>query len=244
MPLPRTPSFNEADVSDKAANVKSLPLLTDDQVVEITDNYHGRLGALRAVDDQIGRIVEELRRAGELRNTFIIFNSDNGYLQGEHRLRSSKFLPFENSIRVPTLMRGPGVRRGQQLDGMAIDTDLAPTILDIADVQPGRVMDGISLLPAARGEAKLPRRDVPLEALRPVFRFPTPLTAFDLPYYGVRTTRYKYVHWSFGDTELYDLQHDPDELVNLAGDPAFDALEADLETEASRLRHCRGAACR
>jgi arylsulfatase A-like enzyme len=244
VPLPRTPSFNEADVSDKAANVKSLPLLTDDQIVEITDNYHGRLGAIRSVDDQIGRIVKELRRAGELHNTFIIFNSDNGYMQGEHRLRSSKFLPFENSIRVPTLIRGPGVRRGQQLDGMTVDADLAPTILDIANVRPGRVMDGISLLPAAQGRAKMPARDVPLEALRPVFRFPTPITAFDLPYYGVRTTRYKYVHWSFGDTELYDLQQDPDELVNLAGNPAYGAVESDLKIEASQLRHCRSAACR
>jgi len=244
VPLPRPPSFNEADVSDKAANIRSLPPLTGEQIETITDNYRGRLGALRAVDDQVGRILRELRRAGELRKTFIIFNSDNGYLQGEHRLRSSKFLPYEGSIRVPTVIRGPGVRRGRRLGRSAIDVDLAPTILDIAGVRPGRVMDGISLLPAARGEDRLPRRDVPLEALRPLFRFFTPITAFDLPYYGVRTARYKYVRWSFGESELYDLRSDPDELVNLAGDPSRAALAARLESKAERLRDCQGAACR
>ena len=150
VPLPRPPSFNEADVSDKAINLSGLPLLNEAQIEEITDNYRGRLGAVKAVDDQVGRIARELRRAGELNNTFIIFNSDNGYLQGEHRLRGSKFLPYENSIRVPTLIRGPGVKAGQVRPGNTTDVDLAPTILNMAGVKPGRVMDGVSLLPAAR----------------------------------------------------------------------------------------------
>jgi len=244
VPLPKPPSFNEADVSDKAANIRSLPKLTKEQIAEIADNYRGRLGAVRAVDDQVGRILRQLRRAGELRNTYIIFNSDNGYLQGEHRLRSSKYLPFEGAIRVPTVIRGPAVQRGERIGRNAIDVDLAPTILDIANVRPGRLMDGVSLLPAARGSDRLPQRDVPLEALRPLFRFFTPITAFDLPYYGVRTSRYKYIRWSFGESELYDLREDPDELVNLAGDPAYAALSAQLEARAAELRGCRGAACR
>jgi N-acetylglucosamine-6-sulfatase len=244
VPLPKPPSFNEADVSDKAANIRSLPKLTKEQIAEIADNYRGRLGAVRAVDDQVGRILRQLRRAGELRNTYIIFNSDNGYLQGEHRLRSSKYLPFEGAIRVPTVIRGPAVQRGERIGRNAIDVDLAPTILDIANVRPGRLMDGVSLLPAARGSDRLPQRDVPLEALRPLFRFFTPITAFDLPYYGVRTSRYKYIRWSFGESELYDLRDDPDELVNLAGDPAYAALSAQLEARAAELRGCKGAACR
>ena len=244
VPLPKPPSFNEADVSDKAANIRSLPKLTKEQIAEIADNYRGRLGAVRAVDDQVSRILRQLRRAGELRNTYIIFNSDNGYLQGEHRLRSSKYLPFEGAIRVPTVIRGPAVQRGERIGRNAIDVDLAPTILDIANVRPGRLMDGVSLLPAARGSDRLPQRDVPLEALRPLFRFFTPITAFDLPYYGVRTSRYKYIRWSFGESELYDLRDDPDELVNLAGDPAYAALSAQLEARAAELRGCKGAACR
>jgi len=145
---------------------------------------------------------------------------------------------------VPTVIRGPAVQRGERIGRNAIDVDLAPTILDIANVRPGRLMDGVSLLPAARGSDRLPQRDVPLEALRPLFRFFTPITAFDLPYYGVRTSRYKYIRWSFGESELYDLRDDPDELVNLAGDPAYAALSAQLEARAAELRGCKGAACR
>jgi N-acetylglucosamine-6-sulfatase len=241
---PRSPAFNEADVSDKAANIRDLPKLSDAQVAEIDDNYRGRLGALRSVDDQVGLILRRLRRAGELRKTYILFSSDNGYIQGEHRLRSSKFLPFESAIRVPTVIRGPGVRDGGRIDGNAIDVDLAPTILEIAGAKPGRTMDGISLLRAARDGRRLPRRDVPLEALRPLFRFVTPITAFDVPYYGVRAARFKYVRWSFGESELYDLREDPHELENLAGDPGYADVVARLEARAATLQECSGADCR
>ena len=242
--LPRPPSFNEADMSDKEINLSGLPLLTDDQIEDMTENYRGRLGAVRAVDDQIGKIVREVRRAGEMNNTYFIFNSDNGYLQGEHRLRGSKFLPYENSIRVPTLISGPGVKKGSTRTGNTVDVDLAPTILDMAGVRPGRVMDGVSLLPAAKGKRRIPKRDVLLQAMRPLIKFYTPLTAFDLPFYGVRTHRFKYLHWSFDAVELYDLKNDPDELVNLASDTAWAGKVAELEAVAKRLSECRGSACR
>jgi N-acetylglucosamine-6-sulfatase len=248
--LPRPPSFNEEDVSDKADNLRNLPRLTDAQISEIEDNYRGRLGALRAVDDQVGKIVKRLKRAGEFRNTYFIFTSDNGYMQGEHRLRSSKFLPYENSVRVPTLMSGPGIKRGKARTGAAIDVDLTATVLDMAGARSGRTPDGISLLPAARGRKRLPKRNQPLEATRPLFRFHTPVTAFDLPFYGVRTNRYKYIHWSFNDesgapqVELYDLKKDPDELKNLAGLPRMAKVKSRLEAVATRLKNCRGAGCR
>lgn len=247
--LPRPASFNEADVSDKASNLRNQPLLTDEAITEIEANYRGRLGALRAVDDQVGRITKQLKRAGEFRKTYFIFTSDNGYLQGEHRMRSSKFLPYENSVTVPALMRGPGIKAGKTKTGAAMDVDITATVLDMAGVRSGRTPDGISLLPAAKGKRKLPKRNQPLEAMRPLFLFTTPLTAFDVPYYGVRTNRYKYIHWSFNDangnaeTELYDLKKDPDELNNVASDPAMAAIKAELEAEANRLRTCRGTAC-
>jgi N-acetylglucosamine-6-sulfatase len=244
VPLPRPPSFNEADVSDKEVNLSGLPLLTETQIADMTENYRGRLGAVRAVDDQVGRIVREVRRAGEMKNTYFIFNSDNGYLQGEHRLRGSKFLPYENSIHVPTLVSGPGVKRGKVRTGNAIDVDLAPTILDMAGVKPRRMMDGVSLLPAAKGKGSLPRRAILLQAMRPLIRFYTPLTAFDQPFYGVRTEGFKYLNWSFGATELYNLKKDPDELENLAGDPAYAATVARLEQISKRLSTCRGTSCR
>ena len=244
--LPTPPSFNEADVSDKAENLKNLPLLTDAQISTITDNYRGRLGALRAVDDQVGKIARNLKKSGEFKNTYFIFTSDNGYMQGEHRLRSSKFLPYEDSARIPALIAGPGIKKNRTINGPAMDVDLTATIIDMAGAKRGRTMDGISLLPALRGKRKLPQRDLPLEAMRPLFVFYTPITAFDLPYYGVRTDRYKYIHWSFdtNNIELYDLKKDPDELDNLANKPAFAATVAKLEAEATRLRSCRGNTCR
>lgn len=241
--LPRTASFNEADVSDKTRNIRELAPLTDAQIEEMTASFRGRLGALRAIDDQVGRIVKALKKARELKNTYIMFSSDNGYIQGAHRLRSSKFLPFEDSIRVPALVRGPGIKAGRTRRGAAMDVDLTRTILQMAKAKPGRKMDGVSLLAAARGRKKLPRRDIPIEAMRPLFLFFTPVTAFDVPYYGVRTSRYKYVSWSFGEQELYDLKTDPDEMRNLAKDPAQAARVAELESRAKRLRTCSGRAC-
>lgn len=241
---PRTPAFNEADVSDKAANVRDLPLLTDEQIERVDSSFRGRLGAARSIDDQVGKIVKSLKRAHELNNTIIIFTSDNGYLQGEHRLASSKFLPFENSIRVPLLMRGPGIKAGRKINSTSMDVDLTPTILKAAKAKPGRLMDGISLLAAARKKAKLPYRDLPIEAERPVFKFTTPLTKFDLPFYGVKTSRYKYVHWSFGDIELYDMKKDPNELNNIASDPAMAGVVSKLEKKAAQLSNCKGKACR
>jgi arylsulfatase A-like enzyme len=242
--LPKPPAFNEEDVSDKAANVRTLPKLTDTQIQKIEDNYRGRLGAVKSIDDQIGKIMKSLKNAKELKNTVVIFTSDNGYLQGEHRLAASKFLPFENAVRVPLLMRGPGIKAGQKLNAHTMDVDLTPTILGAAKAKPGRLMDGISLLGAARKKAKLPYRDVPLEALKPIFKFTTPLTAFDLPFYGVKTDRYKYIHWSFDEVELYDLKKDPNELENIAGNPAMAGVVAKLEQEAVRLSKCKGKACR
>ncbi len=244
MQAPRSPSFNEADVSDKAANVRDLPKLTDAQVDEIDANYRGRLGAVLSVDDQVKRILRQVRRAGELRNTYIVYTSDNGYMQGDHRLRSSKFLPYEPGIRLPAVVRGPGIDKGATVSGNAIDVDWAPTILDMANGDPGRVMDGLSLLPAAQGRKPLPDRDIPLEALKPLLRFHTPLTAFDLPFYGVRTDRYKFIQWSFDERELYDLEKDPFELENLAGKPKYADLEAKLAKRAEQLSDCVGAECR
>ncbi|MDQ2621559.1 MAG: sulfatase [Actinomycetota bacterium] len=242
--LPRPPSFNEEDVSDKAANIRNLPLLTDEEIGTITDNYRGRLGALRGVDNQVKKITRALKKKGVFKDTYIIFASDNGYLQGEHRLAGSKFLPYENSVRVPLMMRGPGIKEGKAKTGTAMDVDLTATILDIAGKKPGRVMDGISLLPSAKGKKTLPARDVPLEALRPLFEYFTPMTAFDVPYYGVRTSRYKYINWSFGGKELYDLKADPDELENLARHPSQAGLVSELEAKASKLRSCAGSNCR
>lgn len=244
--LPQPPDFNEADVSDKASNVKNLPLLDEAKIETVTASYRGRLGAVKSIDDQVGKIVKTLKKNRELNNTVIIFNSDNGYLQGEHRLAASKFLPFENSLRIPLIMRGPGIKAHATVSNPSLDVDIAPTILAAAKAKakPGRLFDGISLLAAAKKVKKLPYRDIPMEAERPLFKFTTPLTQFDLPFYGVKTNRYKYVHWSFGDVELYDMKKDPYELENLASDPDMAGVVSQLEAKAQQLQDCKGKTCR
>jgi len=242
--LPRPPAFNEDDVSDKASNVKNLPKMNEAQIQRVTESYRGRLGAVKSIDDQVAKIVRALRRKGEMRNTVIIFTSDNGYLQGEHRLAASKFMPFENALRVPLIIRGPGIKAKKKVTRPSLDVDLTATVLAAGKAKPGRVLDGISLLPAARGTTKLPARDIPMEAERPLFKFTTPLTAFDVPFYGVKTNRYKYINWSFGEKELYDMKQDPHELQNLAGDPAMAGVLAKLEKRAKELSECKGASCR
>ncbi|MCB0869384.1 MAG: sulfatase [Solirubrobacterales bacterium] len=244
VPLPKPPAFNEEDVSDKASNVSGLAKMSDAVIERVTESYRGRLGAVKSIDDQVGKIGKALRQRGELKNTVIIFTSDNGYLQGEHRLAASKFMPFENALRIPLLMRGPGIKANRKISRPSLDVDLTSTVLAAAKGKSGRLMDGISLLAAARGKSKLPQRDIPMEAERPLFRFTTPLTAFDVPFYGVKTDRYKYIHWSFDETELYDMKNDPNELENLANDPAMAGTIAQLEKKAVQLSKCKGKSCR
>ena len=241
--LPRPPAFNEEDVSDKASNVKNLAQMNEATIDRGTATYRGRLGAVKSIDDQVGKIAKALKQRRELNNTMIIFTSDNGYLQGEHRLAASKFMPFENALRIPLLIRGPGIKAKRKINRPSLDVDLTRTILSAAKAKPGRVMDGISLLAAARRKAGLPQRDIPMQATRPLFKFTTPLTAFDVPFYGVKTSRYKYINWSFGEKELYDMKNDPHELENIANDPAMAGVIVKLEKRALELSKCKGKAC-
>ena len=107
---PRIPSFGEADVDDKPAWVQALPGLTDDQIALLDDRYRRRLRSLLAVDEMVASLIETLDAAGALENTYIVFTSDNGYHLGEHGLPLGKQSPYDESLRVPLIVRGPGCR--------------------------------------------------------------------------------------------------------------------------------------
>jgi hypothetical protein len=146
-----------------------------------------------------------------------------------------KVLPYEPSIRVPLILRGPGVPRGARAHQLVSNVDLAPTILDAADASPGRVLDGLSLLRLARDPGLEPGRDILIEGT------PSPS---GVPWFtGVRTRHYLYVEWP-GESELYDLARDPYELQSLHGDPRTARLRLALSARLARLRACAGAACR
>jgi N-acetylglucosamine-6-sulfatase len=243
--LPRPPSFNEADLGDKPSNITSkAPPLTDDQIAQLQLDYEGRGGSLRAVDDWVGRIVEALRHTRQLRNTVIVFTSDNGWLNGEHRIPGDKFLPYEESIGVPLIIRGPGIAKGRKVSEQVANIDIAPTLAALAGVNARRRMDGISLVPALRGRETPPKRALAIEAPRPLFTGAIPNNAWDRPYQGVRTSRYTYVLWTeTGEEELYNRRTDPFQLQNVATDPAYAAVKARLSALMRRLESCRGRSC-
>ena len=149
--LPGDPSYNEVDLSDKPSFIQALPPINHVRAAAIDENYRQRLESLLAVDEGIVRIVDSLRAEGELDETLILFTSDNGFFHGEHRVQNGKVLVYEPSIRVPLILRGPGVPEGARRGQLVTNADLAPTILEAAGAQrrqdPGRPL----ALPAARG---------------------------------------------------------------------------------------------
>ena len=150
---PRPPSFDEEDVSDKPPPVRDAGRITEEEASNIDDYYRQRLESMLAVDEMVGSLVEELEAAGELDNTYIFFTSDNGWFQGEHRIHSTKNRPYEESARVPLLVRGPGVTAGSEVQELALNTDFAPTFAELAGLE-GEFgeADGRSLTPLMRGE--------------------------------------------------------------------------------------------
>lgn len=231
-PLPLPPSFNEEDVSDKPASIQRRRRLGPAAIDGIAKNYRLRLESLLAVDEAVARIVEALRQAGELDDTLIVFTSDNGFFHGEHRIAQGKILLYEPSIRVPLVVRGPGVPAGVRLSQPVSNIDVAPTILDAADVEPGRVVDGRSLFPLFADTGLNWGRDLLIES--------GGAGAFT----AIRTPRYLYAEHETGEKELYDLAKDPDELQSRHADPAYDAVRAELARRLATLRDCAGAPCR
>lgn len=223
--------------------IRELPRITPAQVDKLQLDYEGRIGSLLAVDDRVVRLVRTLRRTDQLANTLIVFVSDNGWLQGQHRIQGDKFVPYEESIRIPFILRGPGVRAGSVVRRQVSNVDFAPTLLDAARGRPGRTLDGVSQLPAARDPRRAPIRALGLEATGPLFPVEGFPMAYDKPYTGVRTQRFKYIRWSYGDEELYDLRRDRYEFNNVAGDSRYAKVKERLAIDLTRLRGCKGSAC-
>jgi N-acetylglucosamine-6-sulfatase len=240
-PLPSPPNLNEADVSDKPQGIATRPQLTTNQLDTATRNYRCRLESLLAVDEGVDRVVSALRSAGELEDTLILYTADNGFFHGEHRILTGKNRVYEEAIRVPMLLRGPGVPKGVTVPEPVINADISPTALEAAGADAGRAQDGRSLLDLAEHPERRHGRELLIEQF----------TGDDdedgqpgIAYAAIRTARFKYVENGTGEIELYDLEADPYELQNLAADPAFDDVEAALAGRLAKLRSCVGKSCR
>jgi N-acetylglucosamine-6-sulfatase len=256
-------SFNEPQVGDKPP-VQRLPSLTLEQIGRVTLGYGCELAALKAVDDGVERIYRALQQAGQADNTVIVFTSDNGAFHGEHR-RRGKNSPYEEAIRVPLMISGPGVPRREVISDPVSNTDLPTTLLDFAGVKVrpsmARPQDGRSLLPLVKGITSWPDRAVLVEGRTETVR--AEAGGFLVgSYQGVRTVRYAFTeHYQavvstylegaqipLGQggvvgRELYDLRSDPQELRNRATDPAYADVVQALAESLARLSNCAGAAC-
>jgi arylsulfatase A-like enzyme len=257
--LPADPSVNEPDVSDKPAWVRDRPLLTPDELALIIERHAQRQEALRSADDAIAHIVAKLSAEGVLQNTYVIVASDNGFMEGQHRISHGKAVPYQPATQVPLIIRGPGFPEGETYDRVTGLQDIAPTILDVTHRHPTTRVDGASLLELVNGSLRTNRPqliEIPVTAKMSdtavqAGKRPTPAQAAALRPVSwrvrgiVTSSGWKYLRYpDSGEAELYDLGTDPFELQNLADDPDY---RHRADAMAHRLRawqSCRGAGCR
>jgi N-acetylglucosamine-6-sulfatase len=165
-PLPdnRAEGFNEGNVNDKPRFIREAPYLSATEIHTYRVYYQNCLNALLSVDEGVKGIVDELGALGRLRNTYIIFTSDNGFFFGQHRLVGGKFLAYEPSTHLPLIIRGPGIKPGTSTGQLASTIDIAPTILELAEVAPDKSVDGVSLVPYMKEPELRSRRPLLFES--------------------------------------------------------------------------------
>jgi arylsulfatase A-like enzyme len=253
---PRPPSFNEEDISDKPSWLEEVEPLQQDDIHDIDKLYRKRLESMLSVDDMVDSLIRALEDAGRLDDTFIFFTSDNGFEQGQHRLKQGKRTPYEESVHVPLFVRGPGVPAGSKVDKLVVNTDFAPTFADLAGGQ--YQSDGRSLVPLLHGDDSSWRSSVLLEGFANDYTGPgraansdegvgTPGGLLDQsglpPYEAIRTETQKYVEYESGEKELYDLEADPDEMDNLEKTQP-EVEDSALAAKLAALEDCSGQSCR
>jgi N-acetylglucosamine-6-sulfatase len=198
------------------------------------ETIRDRLRMLASVDEGLGRLLAALEERGALDRTVVMVVGDNGYFYGEHGLSEERRLAYEESIRLPLLVRyPPRVTAGAAPAGLALTTDVAPTILELAGAPPLPGIDGRSLVPLFTAVPEDWRRSFLIEYNTDIV-FPRTLR---MGYDAVRTARHKLIRYREleGMNELYDLQQDPFELTNLIARPAAADVRRELEAELDRL---------
>ncbi len=190
------------------------------------------LRTVASLDDNVGRLLEALDQTGLAKDTLVAYTTDNGFFLGDHGWFDKRFM-YEESLRLPLLMRYPRlVKRGRAEKRFITNVDFAPTLLDLAGVAAPPDMQGRSAAPLLKGEKT---RAWPTSVYYHYYEYPAEHRV--RPHYGVRTERYKLIHYpTVNEWELFDLKNDPHELRSLYGDPAHTALTEKLKGELSGLR--------
>ena len=233
--VPRRPNAMRAPVGKPALErrIGELPPLgaatgTRDEAIL------GRQRSLSAIEEGVGEILSALKETGQLDNTLIVFTSDNGYFYGEHGLSVERRLAYEESIRMPLLVRYPRmIKAGTAPDEIALNIDLAPTLLSVAGASAPGDMQGRSLAPLLKGE-KVKWRDSFLIEYYSDRVFPR---MERMGYKAARNGRWKYIHYLEleGMDELYDLKTDPYEMKNLINHPGAKKALGEMKQEMERL---------
>jgi N-acetylglucosamine-6-sulfatase len=245
--FPRRPNVvaSPGDLAGKPALQRALTARASEAITEAfgatldpgtsEESIRRRAEMVLAVDEGLGRILDALAAQGALDRTMIVLTSDNGYFFGEHGLSLERRLPYEESIRNALLVRYPPlVPAGRRVAELVTSVDLAPTVLEVAGAPIGNHIQGRSLVPLFRNDARDWRRSLLVEFY--TYENPMPWLV-DMDYRAVRTDRYKYIHWMHhpGLDELYDLETDPYEVRNLVDDPASAGVRGELRAELGRL---------
>ena len=206
------PHVNEPDVADKPPWIADLPPAS---IERITRQRRDTQETLRSVDEAVAALLDAFAEHRDLRDTLVIFTSDNGHLWGEHRLRG-KNMSYRASSRVPLAIRWPRhVAPGTEDTRLALNVDVAATITEAVGATPPADIEGVSLLGSVEREGFVLEAPVTdghdgggQKVARP-------------GYCGYRTRRFAYVRYSGGVEELYDYREDPLELANVATDASY-----------------------
>ncbi|HEY9824968.1 MAG TPA: sulfatase [Stenomitos sp.] len=232
--FPRIPSFNEEDVSDKPLYIQERAQFLPTVIERIDRVYRNRLRSLQSVDDAIQRIDEVLAATGNSKNTYIFFSSDNGFHQGQHRLKHGKGSPYEEDILLPFIVRGPRVPRGVSVQQLVGTTDIAPTLATLANAPIPSFVDGRSFVRILHGVTPTNwRKSYLLE------NWPKQLA----PFYGIRTQDYSYIEHDTNEYELYDLKNDPYQLNNIYSTLSPTVIRQ-LSNRLKSLKSCTASNCR
>lgn len=233
MKIPRRPNYSRAP-EDKPAlqrHIGNLPPLGSVTATR-DETILGRQRSLMAIEEGVGEIVKALKETGQINNTVIVFTSDNGYFYGEHGLSVERRLAYEESIRMPLLMRYPKtIKAGATRDEFALNIDIAPTLLELAGVKAPITMHGRSLVPMLEGRRTAWRNSFLIEYYSDKV-FPR---ISQMGYKAVRNRQWKYIHHIEleGMDELYNLKTDPYEIKNMIHQPgaarALDQMKHEMK---------------
>ncbi len=193
---------------------------------------HDYLRVIQSVDDGVGQVLDYLKENGLEENTIVVYTSDQGFYLGEHGWFDKRFM-YEESFRTPILMKYPKeIKPGTVIDELVQNIDFAPTFLDYAGVEIDESIQGESLRDLVKGEASEWRNAI----YYTFYEYPAEHKV--KRHYGVRTNRYKLIHFYYDidKWELYDLEKDPSEMHNVYNDPAYASIKEDMHKQLERMR--------